>query len=113
MKRLILPVAIAAFALLAMGLGTSLAKIRTHTVTCGTTATAITDGTGASSMLIWNNSATPVYLGGSDVNTTTEGFPICTDTANCLRADMPIDAKYLYCRVSAGTVTVRVLAGAL
>jgi len=113
MKRLILLVAIAAFALLAMGLGSSLGRIRTHTVTCATTATAIADGHNASSMLIWNNTATPVYLGGSDVDTTTAGFPICTDTATCLRADMPIDAKYLYCRVSSGTVAVKVLAGAL
>lgn len=99
--------------LLLMGLSTSLGRVRAYQVACTTTATAISDGHSQSSGLIWNNSATPVFLGGSDVNATTEGFPICTDTATCLRADMPIDAKYLYCRVSSGTVAVKVLAGAL
>lgn len=99
--------------LLLMGLSTSLGRIRAYQVACTTTATAISDGHSQSSGLIWNNSATAVYLGGSDVNTTTTGFPICTNTASCLRADMPIDAKYLYCRVAAGSTTVTVLAGAL
>lgn len=98
--------------LLLLGLSTSLGNMRSHEVACATTATAVTDGYGASSMLLWNNSTTPVYLGASDVNTTTKGFPICTDTATCLRADMPIDGKYLYCIVTTGTVTLDILAGA-
>lgn len=98
--------------LLLMGLSTSLGNMRAHQVACTTSATAVTDGYAASSMLLWNNSATPVYLGAANVNTTTRGFPICTDTAACLRADMPIDGKYLYCIVGAGSVTLTVLAGA-
>ena len=112
MKRLSLAAALVVVALLALGLSSSLGNMRAHTVTCGTTATAVTDGYAASSMLLWNNSATPVYLGGANVNTTTLGFPICTDTATCLRSDMPVDGKYLYCRVAAGSVAIKVLAGA-
>ena len=95
-----------------MGLSTSLGRMRAFQVTCSTTATAITDGYPISSALVWNNSATAVYLGGADVTTTTAGFPICTNTASCLRGDMPADAKAMYCRVAAGTVVVTVLAGA-
>ena len=98
--------------LLLLGLSTSLGNMRAHQVACGDTATPVTDGYPASSMLLWNNSATPVYLGASNVNTSTRGFPICTDTASCLRADMPLDGKYLYCIVGAGSVTLTVLAGA-
>lgn len=90
-----------------------LGGLRAFTVTCATTATAVTDGTPYLSGLLWNNSATPVYLGAANVNTTTLGFPICTDTAVCLRPDMPADARHSYCRVASGTVAIKVLAGAM
>ena len=88
-----------------------LVNVRAFTESCGTTATVISDDNPIASGLIWNNSATPVYLGGSDVATTATGFPICTDTALCLRADMPIDARRVWCIVAAGSVNVLVLAG--
>lgn len=112
MKRSIIVAAIFLSLLVLTGLSTSLGNMRAHQVLCTTDPTAVTDGYNASSMLLWNNSTTPVYLGASNVNTTTRGFPICTDTATCLRADMPIDGKYLYCIVGSGSQTITVLAGA-
>lgn len=91
----------------------SLGHLRAFQVSCGTTAALLSDGLPISSALILNNSATAVYLGGSDVDTTTHGFPICTNTAACLRPDMPLDGKRLSCIVASGSVTVTVLAGAL
>jgi len=95
----------------APALNTSLNNVRSYQVACGTTATPITDGAGQSALLVWNNSATPVFLGAANVNTTTTGFPICTLAASCPYASMSLDAKYPYCRVAAGSVTVKVLAG--
>lgn len=112
MRNKIIAALVVVAALALAGLSSSLGNMRAHQVACGTTATAVTDGYAASSMLLWNNSTTPVYLGASNVNTTTRGFPICTDTAACLRADMPLDGKYLYCIVGAGSVTLTILAGA-
>ena len=92
-------------------LSTSLNSVRSYQVVCATTATPITDAQGQSAVLVWNSSATPVFIGGATVNTTTAGFPICTTAASCPYASMSLDAKYPYCRVAAGTVTIKVLAG--
>jgi hypothetical protein len=112
MRKLLL---VAALALMALGLSTPLGRLRAYQVTCGTTATSLSPPSSSmnamSSFLVWNNSATAVYIGGPDVNTTTKGFPICTASATCLRSDMPVDGREGFCRVAAGTATVTVLAG--
>lgn len=95
----------------APALNTSLNNVRSYQVACTTTATPITDGVGQSAVLVWNGSTTPVYLGNASVNTTTLGFPICTVAASCPYASIALDAKYPYCRVAAGSVTIKVMAG--
>lgn len=90
-----------------------LSGLRAFTVSCGTSATPISDSVPYHSLYLWNNSATPIYLGASNVTaSTTNGMPICTDTASCPRADLPADARHGFCRVGSGTVSLVVLAGA-
>lgn len=90
-----------------------LSGLRAFRVGCTTAATPIADGAPYHSLTMWNNSATPVYLGASNVTaSTTNGYPICTDTATCPRADMPADVRHGFCRVTAGTVYLVILAGA-
>jgi hypothetical protein len=84
-------------------------------VSCATSATSVVPSTGAGieDAFIWNNSATPVYVGGSSVGTST-GIPICTDTASCVQSSIALSVVRggVYCKVSSGTVSVRVLSGA-
>lgn len=90
-----------------------LGGLRAFKVSCGTSATPITDGKPYHSIYLWNNSATAIYLGGSDVTaSTTNGMPICTASASCPKADMPADARHGFCRVAAGTQDLVALAGA-
>lgn len=110
-ERIAYQVPLDAFTRNAPALNTSLNNVRSYQVACGTTATPITDGMGQSAILIWVNSATPVYIGGATVTTTTAGFPVCTLAASCPYASIALDAKYPYCRVAAGSVTIKVLAG--
>lgn len=84
-------------------------------VSCATSATSVVPSTGAGieDAFIWNNSTTPVYVGGSAVGTST-GIPICTDTASCVQSSIALSVVRggVYCKVSSGTVSVRVLSGA-
>jgi len=89
--------------------------IRVFQFSCGTTAAKIlpTSGTrSAKAMRVWNNSTTPVYLGGSDVSSSTAtGWPICTDTAACEQAAFPVDSvANVYCKAGS-SVTVSVMFG--
>lgn len=95
-------------------LDTSLGKIRGYQVSCTTTAggVSLTDGNPTSSLYVWINSLTPVYIGGGTVDST-HGTPFCTDTASCPTAALSIDAKEARCLSSSGTVTAIVLAGTL
>lgn len=106
-------VAACAVALLMLtGLANPVGGIRTFQVACLASApVAVTDSKGVSALRVWNNSATPVYLGSSAMTGATNGMPICTATASCIAADMPIDGGGLYCLSSSGTVTVTVIAG--
>lgn len=96
-------------------LADTLGFVRVYTFTCTTTGQKIVPSsgrTGSRSMRVWNNSATSVFLGGSDVATTLTGYPICTNTANCEAAGMTLDANpVVFCRVAAGTVDVLVFQG--
>lgn len=99
----------------ALALADSLSILRAYQVSCATTATAIAPSDGIKSQhawSVWNNSATPVYVGGSDVTTTTKGWPICTDTASCPSSTLSVDAVTSgFCRVGSGTVTLTVISG--
>jgi len=88
-----------------------LGRIRTFNVTCTTSATPIKppDGlTSISAWSVWQNSATPVYIGGSDVtNGTTKGWPICTDTAVCPASTISFDANAVgFCRAGSSQTVV-------
>jgi hypothetical protein len=84
-------------------------------VTCATSATPVvpSSSAGIEDAFIWNNSAIPVYVGGSSVGTST-GIPICTDTASCVQSSIALSVVRggVYCKVSSGTVSVHVLSGA-
>lgn len=85
------------------------AKAKDFVVTCGETATAITavGVTSITQVVCQNLSATPVYIGGSDVGT---AFPICNDTGVCGYNVFPIPAKTPYCKVASGTANIGCLA---
>lgn len=96
-------------------LADTLGFVRVFTMTCTTTAQRVvpTSGRfGSRSMRLWNNSSTSVFLGGSDVATTSTGYPICTNTANCEASGITLDANpVVFCRVASGTVDVLVFQG--
>lgn len=99
----------------ANALADSLGIARSYEVSCTTGATRLRPASGLSGFAafkVWNNSTTAVYIGGSDVDTSTKGYPICT-TSSCDGASIPVDAKpdVFFCRVAVGSVTVKVLAG--
>lgn len=78
----------------------------TTAVTCATTATAMptTVLTNRTSACFFNNSAVTVFIGGSAV-TTSNGFPLATNTAFC----DTVAGKAYSCIVTTGTAEVRVL----
>lgn len=110
------------FAALAIGMGmvqrpavfTSLGKVRSYQVSCATTAggTDLSDGSPISSIFVFINSATPVYIGGTDVDST-HGMPVCTAAASCAASSLSLDVKEARCLSSSGTVTATVIAGSL
>lgn len=92
-----------------------LGSVRVFQFTCTTSAQVIKPSSnpkGAKSLRLWNNSATPVYLGGADVtNGLTNGWPICTNTAACEQASFPIDSNpVVYCRAGS-SVTIQAFWG--
>lgn len=95
-------------------LGSPLGKIRAYQVSCTTAAggVSLSDGQTISSALIWINSATPVYVGGGDIDST-HGVPLCTNSASCLSSSLAMDVKEARCLSSSGTVTATVMAGAI
>lgn len=111
-KAFILGAFVVIAATAALGLSTPLGGGHTFQVTCATTATRIADptSTGISSFLAWNNSATAAFIGGSDVNATTLGLPICT-TNSCFSSSFSIDGGGMYCMSVGGAVVLTVVAG--
>lgn len=103
-----------AFSPRAEALSDPLAYVRTFTFSCTTSAARIVPSTSVrtqKAMRVWNNSTTPIYLGGSDVDTSTKGWPICTDTANCEQASFPIDSQAVVYCVAGSTVSLKVITG--
>lgn len=97
--------------LLLMGLSNPLRNLTTYQVTCLTTATPLNGDKGAlSAVALWNGSATAAFIGGSDVNATDKGMPICT-TASCYAATFPIDGGTGYCMSVGGAVVLTITAG--
>lgn len=91
-----------------------LGTFRSFEKSCGTTAAPLCSGANCKIKAgkFWVNSATPVYMGGSDVNTGTLGMPYCTDTATCVAASEPIDGNLngLWCKAGS-SVTVDIIVG--
>lgn len=98
----------------AEALSDPLGTFRVYTFSCTTAGQQIVPSSGRKSSKaarFWNNSATPVYLGGSDVATTSTGYPICTDTAVCEASGFSIDsAPVVWCRAGS-TVSIVVSVG--
>lgn len=88
--------------------------VRVFQKPCNSTASPLCTGQNCQyqTAKFWVNSATPVFIGGSDVDTSTKGMPYCTDTATCVAAGDTADALLpaLWCK-SGGSVTVTVLVG--
>lgn len=99
----------------AEALSDPLGSVRVYSFDCGTTALNIKAPTfpkSSKSMRIVNMSATPVFVGGPDVNLTTQGYGICSDAAVCESKSLAIDSNpVIWCAVTTGTVTVKVVAG--
>ena len=85
------------------------ARIKQSAVTVTTTATALpaTAVEGRISLAIYNNGAATIYLGASDVTTTT-GYPLAAGAEISLDVGMNV---IVYARIAAGTANVRVLEG--
>ena len=56
------------------------------------------------SILVWNNSSTPIYLGASDVSSS--GMPYCTAAATCPMSFESFDVTNLWCITGGGTVPI-------
>ena len=76
----------------------------TFSVSCGTTATAITWEDGYLDLRCWNTSSTAVYMGGTDVNTT-HGRPICAGSA-CVGVEDVVRTQSRSCIVASGSTTI-------
>lgn len=101
-------VAVAAIVLGTMALAKPLTTLKSGTMTVTSTAAAVPSATGCALHLL-NTSTTPVYIGGSNV-TTSNGFPICSDTTACPRWDYPADAAsgvVFAVKAGGGSVTLR------
>ena len=95
-------------------LSDSLGLYRSYQVSCTSTPGKMcrTGYCSFQAFKFWVNSATPVFMGGSDVDTSTKGMPYCTAGASCLQSFDSIDGvpANMFCD-SGGTVTVTVIAG--
>ncbi len=86
-----------------------LGRIRSYEVTCDTTPRRLSPTTGyvPSSAFKFVNGATQIFIGGSDVNTTTTGTPYAASSRESLDAT----PREVWCVTSSGSSTVDILAG--
>lgn len=93
-------------------LARELVEIKTTSVACGTSATAIAPGAGTRSVMVVNTSATAVYVGGDDVDGSTAGTTGIDVCDGCTAGKtLSMDARGAYCVVASGSVTVEVVYG--
>ncbi len=92
-------------------------KVKAERFSCGTAVARIwhvTELPDHSAMRISNLSATPVFIGGVDVDTTAtaggNGYPICTDSAVCTESAISLAATTVYCIVASGSIVVNTIA---
>lgn len=111
MKRIVIIVMALVAVLVLTGLSNPVKNLVTYQVTCLTTATPLRGAKGAlSALTVWNGTATAAFIGGSDVNATTAGMPICT-TASCYDSKFPVDGGDGYCMSVGGAVVLTITAG--
>lgn len=111
MKRIMIIMAALVAVLVLTGLSNPVRNLTTYQVTCGTDATSLRGSKGAlSAMTVWNGTATAAFIGGSDVNETDKGMPICT-TASCYDSKFPVDGGDGYCMSVGGAVVLTITAG--
>lgn len=111
MKRIVIIVMAIVAVVVLTGLSNPVKNLTTYQVTCLTTATSLRGSKGAlSAMTLWNNTATEAYIGGSDVNATDKGMPICT-AATCYDSKFPVDGGDGYCMSAGGAVVLTITAG--
>ena len=86
-------------------------QVKSFVVTCGTAATAIEASTdeGYTSVQCTQLGSTEIYLGGSNV-TPTNGYPVCSNSANCGVNTQVLSSNNAYCIVASGTQTLKCLA---
>lgn len=86
--------------------------VKSFEVTCGTSATPIEAGVdaGHTSFVCGQLSSAEIFIGGSDVNTSTAGFPICSNAATCLTKTIELSANNAYCVVASGSETLDCIA---
>lgn len=96
-----------------------LGKLRVYTITCDSTVKTLApvDTTLKLKSFVhfrwWVNSTTPVFVGGTDVDTTGGvGMPYCTDAAVCVKSNDSMDGNpfNMSCK-AASAVSVIILAG--
>jgi len=119
-RNVLAGIGILTVAAIASAAGIPAKRYTTFPVTCGTTATqlAVPDDTNDAGVTTygdmnvvewscWNTSATPVYFGGSDVNTT-DGKPIC-HSGSCvggITGGTEVEIGSAYCVVASSTQDV-------
>ena len=118
MKRflpLLFLLAVGIVPLAAVALSSPLGLVQSFAQTATTTATRVAPTAWVRQMKsckIGNPSATPIYLGGSDL-TAANGFPVCNDTAACSSASLPADilGGEIWVITSSGTQAFRTICG--
>lgn len=89
-------------------------EVQAFEVRCSTSATAIRQAarhTGFDFVKCQNISSTPVFFGGSSLDTR-GAFPVCNDSSACASPMFEIDAGMsLYCKVNLGQVSVKCITG--
>lgn len=87
-----------------------LSRVKTYQVTCGTGAAVnlgATSGYIPVSAFKFKNGANPLFLGGSDVNATTKGFPYAASEIDAIDAS----PAAVWCLTTGGNSVVTVFAG--
>lgn len=92
--------------------GGTIAKLKAYTVTCSGTARTMAASTTRPELtpgnaITFTNGATQIFIGSSNVDATTNGYPVAVD------AEKTMDVKpgELWCITAGGSSTVEVLAG--
>jgi len=95
-----------------MGLAGPVNTPKHFSVVCADEATMIRAPGGQMTYRCQNNSSTKVFVGGSDVTSSSFGGEYC-NTSSCPEVSWGGDMRHEYCAVASGTVTIRCRAGGI